>query len=97
VDVKDVRNGFGEGRVVGSKQAVRLGMADRIETFDQTVTRIIEKMSSGSTNQQGRSAEHVNLTPEADSSDPIRAEKERQAQSLRERVNNILDKGEESK
>lgn len=35
----DVRNGFGEGRVVGAKEAVRLGMADRIGTLGDAVAR----------------------------------------------------------
>jgi capsid assembly protease len=36
----DVRDGFGEGRVVGAAQAVRLGMADRVATLDETVARL---------------------------------------------------------
>jgi signal peptide peptidase SppA len=39
VKVDDVRNGFGEGRVVGAREAVKLGMADRIATLDQTLAR----------------------------------------------------------
>jgi capsid assembly protease len=35
-----VRNGFGEGRTVGAPQAVRLGMADRVATLDDTVARL---------------------------------------------------------
>ena len=31
----DVRNGFGEGRVVGAKRAMELGMIDRVLTMDQ--------------------------------------------------------------
>lgn len=89
----DVRNGYGEGRVIGAQHAVRLGMADRIETLDQTVERLFNQMNSGSYPvPSGRSAEQVNLTPVADSSDPAAAEKERQAQSLRERVSQILEK-----
>lgn len=37
VKVSDVRNGFGEGRVVGAKQAVSLGMADRTGTFNDVM------------------------------------------------------------
>jgi ClpP class serine protease len=36
----DVRNGFGEGRVVGAKQALALRMADRVATLDETVERL---------------------------------------------------------
>jgi signal peptide peptidase SppA len=35
----DVRNGFGQGRVVGAREAVALGMADRIATIEQTIQR----------------------------------------------------------
>lgn len=35
-----VRSGFGEGRVVGAKQAKSLGMADRVETLEATIDRL---------------------------------------------------------
>jgi signal peptide peptidase SppA len=38
--VSAVRGGFGEGRVVGAREAVRLGMADRIDTLDNTLARL---------------------------------------------------------
>lgn len=37
VRVADVRGGFGEGRVVGAKEAVALGMADRVATLDSVI------------------------------------------------------------
>lgn len=40
VKVSDVRDGFGEGRVVGAKQAVALGMVDRVGTFSETAARL---------------------------------------------------------
>jgi capsid assembly protease len=40
VSASDVRGGFGEGRVVGAKEAVRLGMADRVGTLDETIDRL---------------------------------------------------------
>lgn len=43
VDGDDVRNGFGEGRTVGAKQAVKMGMADRVATLDETVERLQTK------------------------------------------------------
>lgn len=88
----DVRNGYGEGRVVGSQRAIRLGMADRIETLDQTVNRLFNQIRGGSPSPRGRSAEVTNQTPSAESSDPAAAEMERKAQSLRDRVNQILNK-----
>ena len=41
VPVADVRNGFGEGRMVTAKEAVRLGLADRVATFDETLARMV--------------------------------------------------------
>lgn len=40
VTVDVVRGGFGEGRVVGAAEAVKLGMADRVATFDDTIRRL---------------------------------------------------------
>lgn len=40
VKAQDVRQGFGEGRVVGAREAVKLGMADRIATLDETIARL---------------------------------------------------------
>lgn len=39
VSASDVRNGFGEGRVVVANDAKKLKMVDRIATFDQTLAR----------------------------------------------------------
>lgn len=35
----EVRQGFGRGRVVGAKEAVKEGMADRVATLDETLRR----------------------------------------------------------
>lgn len=40
VKASDVRNGFGEGRTVLADQAVKLGMADRTGTMDDTLRRL---------------------------------------------------------
>lgn len=40
VSPKDVRNGFGEGRVVSAKAAVASGMADRVESLDALMSRL---------------------------------------------------------
>lgn len=71
----EVRNGFGEGRTVGAQQAVKLGMADRVGTLEETVSRLLQNLPS------------ARIT-----SDSKRAEDLRQAQSLRIRVNQILNK-----
>lgn len=44
VKAADVREGFGEGRVVSSKKAVQLGMADRVGTLDETILRMQKGM-----------------------------------------------------
>jgi len=40
VSVGTVKNGFGEGRLVGAKEAVAQGMADRVATLDETIVRL---------------------------------------------------------
>jgi capsid assembly protease len=40
VTASAVRDGFGQGRVVGAKKAVELGMADRVATLDETLARL---------------------------------------------------------
>jgi signal peptide peptidase SppA len=50
VKASDVRGGFGEGRVVGAKQAVNLGMADRIGTLEETIARLQRGGVRGSNN-----------------------------------------------
>ncbi|MCI0423639.1 MAG: signal peptide peptidase SppA [Acidobacteria bacterium] len=37
VSQSEVRNGYGEGRVVGAQAAVKMGMVDRIATLDETL------------------------------------------------------------
>lgn len=41
VTVEAVRNGFGEGRVVGSRKAIELGMADRVGTLESEIERML--------------------------------------------------------
>jgi signal peptide peptidase SppA len=40
VEVGEVRNGYGEGRMVLARKAVKLGMADRMSTLEETVKRL---------------------------------------------------------
>jgi len=88
VKTATVRDGFGEGRMVSAEQAVSLGMADRVDTLDGTISNLLGKLATPAVMQ----AETVTLPTAADTSDPARAEVERQAQSLRERVDQILKK-----
>jgi ClpP class serine protease len=73
-----VRNGYGEGRVVGASQALEMGMVDRIGTLDETVNRLFGLNS-------------MNVPEAAASSEPLLTEDmQREAQTLRERVQSIL-------
>ncbi|QXZ79655.1 S49 family peptidase [Rhizobium sp. L51/94] len=54
VSVSDVTGGFGEGRVVKDKQAVKAGMADRVDTLDGTIRRL-----SGAKKASGNKAEVI--------------------------------------
>lgn len=40
VSQTNVRDGFGEGRVVGAGDALKMGMVDRVETLDQMLARM---------------------------------------------------------
>lgn len=51
-----VRAGYGEGRVLGAKEAVAAKLADRIGTLDETIAR----MASGGTPRRGARAEAFN-------------------------------------
>jgi signal peptide peptidase SppA len=46
VSASDVVNGFGEGRTVKDKQAVKLGMADRVAPIEDTLRRLSGKRAS---------------------------------------------------
>lgn len=46
VEPAAVRNGFGEGRMVGAYQAVSLGMADRVGTLAETIERLFGRNAS---------------------------------------------------
>lgn len=44
VNTSDVRRGFGNGRIVSAKEAVRLGMANAIATLPQTIARLQQQL-----------------------------------------------------
>lgn len=48
VSVSAVQSGFGEGRVVGAQEAVKLGMADSVETLQQVISRLSGRGARGS-------------------------------------------------
>lgn len=57
VGVDAVRNGFGEGRVVSAREAVSLGMADRIATIDEVIAGLAR-----STRQASRESASADAT-----------------------------------
>lgn len=46
VPVATVRGGFGEGRLVGAREAVQLGMADRVATLDDVVATVARRRTA---------------------------------------------------
>lgn len=50
VKTSEVIANFGQGRIVGAKDALKIGMVDRIATFTQT----LERLSSPMTQREGR-------------------------------------------
>ncbi len=60
VSASDVKNGYGEGRALGAKEAKAAGLIDRIGTMDETIGRLVGKRSSG-----GMRAEDVVPAPSA--------------------------------
>lgn len=88
VEADDVRNGFGEGRVVRAKRAVKLGMADRVGTLEETVSGLLERINAGAlpvatsaTTTGGKLSAtiNVNLTPHmgfADEAPALRSDPE---------------------
>lgn len=63
VNPDQVRNGFGQGRVVSAQQAVEYGMADRIGTMEETIARFfgdvnINGLQAASNGQAPLQADH---------------------------------------
>jgi len=80
VEIDQAREGFGQGRMISARQAVSMGMADRIATLEDVLRGYL----------QNSPTKTVDSAQQQGSSDPARAELERQAHTLRERVTQIL-------
>jgi signal peptide peptidase SppA len=63
VNVSDVTGGFGQGRMVSAQQAVTLGMADRVATLDQVLSKLGVSRGSGTS---AMSAGPMAAAPKAD-------------------------------
>lgn len=64
VGVADVREGFGEGRMVGAKKALESGMVDRVETMDEMMRRLMRKRQSGNANPPAKAEEPLQAKAE---------------------------------
>jgi signal peptide peptidase SppA len=42
-----VRSGYGEGACIGAQRAVEMGLADTIETFEETASRLVQEARGG--------------------------------------------------
>jgi len=58
--VDEVQSGFGEGRVVGARQAIKTGMADRVGTLDETVNQLQRRLFRLS-NEENEQAESLRI------------------------------------
>lgn len=58
VSADTVRNGFGEGRVVGAQEAVASGMADRVATFSDVLDELITGGTGRSRRRRASFAQH---------------------------------------
>jgi signal peptide peptidase SppA len=61
--VATVRNDFGKGRTMGAEDALRVGMVDRIATYDETLSRLAGRRGATVT-QVGARAEEERLAAE---------------------------------
>lgn len=59
--VDEVRNGFGQGRVVNARQAVEMGMADRVGTLEDTI-RQLQRRTYRLSKEQSQRAEALRMT-----------------------------------
>lgn len=98
VKSSSVRNGFGEGRMVDSNQAVELGMADRIATLEEIITGL--QRSGGSTKMNGAGnasselmgdEEKLNVPEEATGSQAESVAEENVDESEAQKLRNYLE------
>lgn len=61
-----VRAGYGEGRMVTAKQAVALGMADRVDTYEGTVEKLVRGKARSRSAEAPPAGPDAAETPEAE-------------------------------
>lgn len=74
-----VQNGFGEGRMVSAQQAVKEGMADRVATMDQTLSRLGARSGA---QKAAASAEALTILPAEDEAPDYKLDHARRAREL---------------
>jgi ClpP class serine protease len=93
VSIDAVRNGFGEGRVVDAKQAVALGMADRIATLDEVIGDLVSKSPVMGSVESPRIAAEVEeiatIQAETETNAPIHAEMPAREETADERTRRL--------
>jgi signal peptide peptidase SppA len=76
-----VRNGFGEGRVVSAREAVKLGMADRIDTLEGTINRLLgNNVPAGASSAADTGISEVAQEPSSDTKPHLQEARARLAQ-----------------
>lgn len=65
VKQKDVTEGYGEGRVLSAKNAVRAGLADRVETLGEAVARLSSRSRGSATVAEADAGAAANPEAEA--------------------------------
>lgn len=98
VKASAVRNGFGEGRVVSSSQAVDFGMADRVATLEETVSRLQRSGRSPKANVAGdapaeliEAEEKLDVPEEAEVSQAESVAEEDASEAEAQSLRNYLD------
>ncbi|HAE59753.1 MAG TPA: peptidase S49 [Anaerolineae bacterium] len=80
VEIETVRSGFGEGRMVSARKAVEMGMADRVDTLNGTLSRLL-----GTSEFATKTIRAENLENQVASSAPL-SDLAHQAKRLRDYV-----------
>ena len=57
VSQASVRDGYGQGRALGAKDALKAGLIDSIGTMDETIGRLVGRKSSGGVKAEGEPSE----------------------------------------
>jgi signal peptide peptidase SppA len=77
-----VRSDFGEGRVVGAREAVKLGMADSIGTLEETINRLLGRnVPAGSSSAAVAESLEVGQEPSSDTKPHLQEARARLAQA----------------